>query len=485
MKNISLAFFLFNVFIIANFFAELELRAAIYAPKKPSQIFLPIEYPQEDLQKSLNHLFRVVQKDIVFIDDSFTNNNNDNLKVRSVQTDDIDLQIADGIVKTTVPIHTYAVFSFKKTVSVNLLFFKKDFNVNFERELDFAMVVTFTTSVEQDENLKLNPSTEWEFDFKTVPFISFLFFSVSVLNQVKPIIEGVLEDYAKNKIDKEVAKAVDLKKIINDINKTLVDPILLSERYGLYGYFEIFKVKGDGLILEDGKITFNLFLEAYPYLSFSERTLLPLIIKDKKQIFEKLSPDEKLGKNDFFLRPVLILTPLDFQNIIFNQISRKSYSFGQNNFAMKLNEIYSSKSANTFQFDVFLRGETEQSLIQKLLVIINTSFYFNELNKKIELVNFSYSVDAKNVILQVANYFNQKNFESRLKKLIEEELDETVEEIKELIKTNIKEVNITDKSLLHLNVGSLTVDDLEIIDEAVVVYLEGEGNSYLSLRNLF
>ncbi len=460
--------------------------ANIFTPEKISEVFLPVKYPAEEIANSLNRIHRIERNDVIFLDDSFTNNNNDNIKIKSVQTEDIAITIDDGVVKTTVPVLTEAVFLFKKDINIDLFFFKKTIPISLERKLDFKMIVNFETTVEQDENLKVIPQTNWRFEWESVPYISFVFFTISVLDQVEPIINNVLKRYAENKINKTLVQRINLLKIISDINQTISDAISLNDEYGVFGYTDLKKVKVSPFTLDDGAIRLNLILQLYPYISFSKQTLEPIQNQKRKLIIEKLDAKRKFSAGqEFTLNPAVLITPRDWQNIIFNQISEENFLIGSDNLEMKITEIYSKKNLNTFQFDVFLRSIKSSSVLQRLLVIINTSFYFNQLNSWIELVNFTYSVDTKSVVISLANYFNQKSLEKIIKDRVEKEFNEYVISIENLLLNDLKKITISEKSILTLDLKTIDIQDLNTINDTLIFYFSVKGSSSLDLLNLF
>ncbi len=467
------------VFWVASSF----LTANVFTPSKISRVALPVKYSAEELKKSLNRVFLVEKEGVLFEDNSFTNNN---IKIKSTQTEDLEVFIDDGVVKTVIPISTEAVYLFEKDIHLDFFFFEKKFSLHWERKLDFEMLVTFETTISETNDFKIVPRTSWKFEWKTFPFIHVVFFKLSVLGQVEPIIENVLKNYAKNRINKVIVERVDLKKIFQDINDLLVDPILINEEYGVYNYIDLKKIVVTDFLLDKQTIGIDLNLELFSYFSFSKETLAFLTENKREAVLEKLPSGKNIKDlSEFDLYPVFILSPEDSQNIIFKQMSEKRFVVGDDDFEMRITEIYVKKALNTFEFQVFLRGQNSSSLLQKLSLIMNTSFYLNKLNAAIELVNFSYSVNTKSSIVKLANFFNQKNFENVLKTQIEQEFNDYILFLEEILVEEAKTIDVTEKSTLGLKINKLNIEEIEVIEDLLLVSFSSEGEVLLDLRNLF
>jgi hypothetical protein len=179
-----------------------KLTNQVYTPpaKPVSGITLPISFNLSAIARSLNAQYPTS----FYTDDSYENNQNDNLKIQILKRDLLELSTQDGNIRMKLPMRLEGSYRITKKVL--------GMNVTHEQGFGFNVVAQLNTlpSFDKNWNLKLNSKVQllWE----DLPKFDVLGLNIDIQKLFAGIIQGKV-DKLTQQLDDEVSRAVDLRKI--------------------------------------------------------------------------------------------------------------------------------------------------------------------------------------------------------------------------------------------------------------------------------
>ncbi len=170
-------------------------------PAKPvSGITLPISFNLASIARSLNTQYPTS----FYTDDSYDNNQNDNLKIQILKRDLLELSTQDGNLRLKLPMRLEGSYRITKKVL--------GMNVTHEQGFGFNVVAQLNTlpSFDKNWNLKLNSKVQllWE----DLPKFDVLGLNIDIQKLFAGIIQGKV-DKLTQQLDQEISRSVDLRNI--------------------------------------------------------------------------------------------------------------------------------------------------------------------------------------------------------------------------------------------------------------------------------
>lgn len=465
----------------------LSFNKTVIKQNQVSLIQLPVKYLYQELAKSLNRFYQEEKQGVLCKDDSYTNNNNDNFKVICHQLNDIKVTRDDNKVITEVNVRINAEFLIEYHVKINFWFFDYDYVFKLERSLKFDLYVKFITSVDIDEGLLTHVNTDWEYEWLSLPYISFGPISFRVLNQVTPKVEAVLKDFADNKIDKTVLKVVDINSILYKSWEHFKEPLELNSNYNVWNFFRLQKIYSGGVYIDSDKLIFPFQVSFKNYTGFGSN-----IISKNFELKKNVIPGEfeysnlSFTNKNFYLRMPLKLTVADMEKLIFDDISKKDYVFGTGNLQLKITEIYLSIDKSFVNAEVYLSGVSERNLLGNVVLRLSFNPVYSITQKKLRARYLTYEiVRSDTALLDIINAIQKEEFTRLLQDTIVLEFDTYVDSIHQLLNENLSNYAFNEKLTFQATVDKIDIKNIFIQEKELYMILDLNGNVELYLQNLF
>lgn len=201
-----------------------------YAPaEKPAPVRDP-SYISVPVSLSYQTIREAAAKNIgnkLYVDDSFTDNGGDNVKIKVLQTDDLRITGYQDFLKITLPVH---VFFTGRYVACDIC-------PEIVKSTDFMMEADFVSKIVLTPSWVLSTRTESKgFSIKKDPYMSLGPLNINIRAVVESVLKKQLTELAKT-LDRTIKEQVDLKKYAAEAWKELQNPIMADSSYRAWLYF--------------------------------------------------------------------------------------------------------------------------------------------------------------------------------------------------------------------------------------------------------
>ena len=185
-------------------------------PKVSSQLTIPVSISVDEINSLINRSITGV----LFEDDSFTDNDNDQFKVKVIKNGDIRMTVLkNNRLLIDIPLYIYATQGYG------------GLGYYVYQSTDFGVRMKFITSVEFNNNWTLNTNTESNgFEWTDKPVLNFSGFKIPIAPIVEKSLRKQQSEFTEI-IDEKIAESFDLKPYLLTIWNQFANPIEISEEY--------------------------------------------------------------------------------------------------------------------------------------------------------------------------------------------------------------------------------------------------------------
>ena len=476
--------YLLVILIFLGFFFGFSQEFFPNNSKNLSTYDIPVYYSGKNLEKSLNNLY----PDILYEDTSFTNNNNDNIIIVSKKSENIKVLFRNGYLFSEVPVQIDVSYRIKKDFNIDLKFFKKPINIDMVKKLSFKIFVSFKTKVTIDQDWNLQPKTTFTFKWLSYPYLSFFsVVSFRVTSRVEPIITEVLQDYATNKIDKNIILYGNYKKRFHEWIELVSKPFLLNEKNQIWVKVKFDHISQSYIYFENNQISLAVRPKFFTYFGFSPESLqniklLPFQLPPLTNKFKKV--DQELN-NTFKGTNLVKIDGKTIQKFIFEKISEKPFEVGENSLKMKITEVYVAIRRKKVYIDVYLRGVGSNLLTRKLYINISGKPFYNKKTKKLSFENLNYNIKSESIIVSIGNWLAKRNFKQILTREIQLSTQGLLTTLKATLNKALKAKKLFPSTTLKINYENIELQDIQAGNEYLYAIIKTNGNIGFYLQDLF
>lgn len=358
------------------------------ASKLTSTIAVPVDVALNDIEKQIN---AAVGTDI-YVDDSFTNNNQDDLKMKVTKTKPIAFTQAIGDrFDFSVPIKVwiqkgYGAFGYKQY-----------------QETSFEMVMKFSTRFGLGEDWSISTyTTPQGYTWVTKPTLKFGAVEVPISPIVGKVIELNLQSIART-IDQSASKDINLSKYVLDAWNKSLEPILIQEEYQVWLRVIPIQIYCTPIVAANRRIRMTLGLKAYTE-TFTGKQPAPVQKLSKAPAFSYVQsiPDQfQVG----------LVNTIDYETatqLAQKQLGGSSYAFKKKEITFEKISLYGSE--DRLVFEILTSGAIKGTLFIKAIPVYNPAL------QRIELAQTEFDLKTKNILLKAAAWI----FDGTLERKIQE-----------------------------------------------------------------
>ncbi|MGY6562722.1 MAG: DUF4403 family protein [Luteibaculaceae bacterium] len=418
-----------------------------------SHINIPILFPFSALERIINKSL----PDTLVKDDSFDNNDKDNIKVVVLRKGPVSLSTNNGLIKFTVPLHVNAEYQITKPFKL-------------VQPLTCEAKIELLTSVDIGKNWELlTHAMISKINWIVEPEINLGILKLNITKQIESVIYSQQENWMR-KIDKVVATEVNLEREVVKIYQEIQKPILLKSsepKVWLYNLTENLwtgkvQVKNNGI-----KVAANIDL--IPKIESGElKEFVPKILGKNNKI--------GLAKDGFQLNPIINLSFKHLTQVLKDEIVGKPLKIANTEIKIESAELLGDSSF------VYCKILVESPVKGKLL--LKGEPMFNNLTKSLEIANLDY------IIIQAPGYVNIASWYAKddaLKLLSEKAvfpLGDILENVPALITEALNGSNISENISLNFNANSIIIH--KILPQENVLQILGvmEGSTGITIKKL-
>jgi len=321
-----------------------------------------------------------------------------------------------------------------------------------------------------DENWMVSTSTKVEeYEWIVRPKANMSVITLSIESLSNRLIENNKEQLALN-IDKQIANSINLKKSINDIWYRLRAPMQVSEEYKVWLQMKPIALSVSRLGQIGEKVIGYIKAQTSPRVVVGDR---PVDFElDSIPKFEWLSTD-----TTGYLIPVKMTVPdQEIVDIANRYLSNETFDLGKKK--VNVNDVRIQRSEDRWLVDMTLSGDVTGGIRMK------GKPFWNSKKELVELRDFEYEVDSRNLLLKSSAVLFKQKVERRLVDQLNEIIIDRKNEMIAALKDQLLETN--QNQWLHLanKIDRFTIYELGLDDAGMWVYvlLSGELDARFKYR---
>lgn len=376
-------------------------------PKIRSNITMPVTIPLSEISNMIN----ASVKELIFQDDSYTDNNNDQFKVKVWKTRPI--RLVGGTSQNLlieVPIKIWAekgigtlgVYSYQNTT--------------------FETVMSFNTTISFNNNWTISTNTQPNgFRWVTKPVLDYGKIQIPITSLVEKSLKEQQGKFAKT-IDQQMGTQLNFQQYAVMAWNVFAQPFNISEEYNTWLKITPVGVNITPLKFYGNEITTNIGMDIYSETFTGSKPAATPTVKSASNFNVIPALADK-----FLLQTTANVPFSEATNIARNMFMNKEYDVRGSKVKIKDIRVYGSEGR------VIIEAETEGYVNGK--AIISGIPVYDETKKKIVLSNTKFNLRTANILQKTATLL----FKGKIVKMIEEEYGIPTQDLELASKKSIEE----------------------------------------------
>ena len=424
--------------------------------REPSYISIPISLSYQTIRESVAKNLGTT----LYVDDSFTNNDQDNIKIKVVQDGNLHLNGYQDFLKISLPVHVY--FS-GRYVACGIC-------PEIIKSTDFTMEADIVSKIGLSSSWVLTTQTESKgFSIKKDPYMSLGPLNINIRSVVEQLLKNQLGDLAKM-IDRTIREQVVLKKYAEQAWKELQKPILADSAYNAWLYFapkefilSPLRADKDRLSIRGALLTdINTKLGDGP--SVRETPLPGLTIKDDIPSGFKID----------------LLAEIDFKEATRQaRLAFKDSSF----------EVSSKRGITVNDIEVFGRGgdvyiKVQMSGALKAIIYLKGKPAFDRDQQEIYFQDLDYELNTNQVLVKSASWLLKSTLKKKMDTAFRYPVKQDLDAAAKAVRSYLSGYNYNNLLEVKGTLGSLTLKEVGSDDEVIRAKFSAEGKASLKILNL-
>lgn len=465
MKNrilfILLCFFVWTNYSCQSkkFFAtppDYKPDSVIYTPK-PSIINLPIVIPM----KTVNDAINAQLKGLIYEDNDYSNNDNDNLKVKVWRTKK-NIKV-DGLkekLRIQMPLEIWASYRWQAC----------DICPTIEKSTDFDMDISLNTIIRIGSDWQaLMTTTATDISFSREPVLDFGPVQIPITRLVKNALKSNMNSITGS-IDKEVEKNVPIKQYLSDTWDQLQEPLLLDSSYKAWLVLVPEKIFITPLANDLNKIKLNAGISAFVETKLGA--------KPKPKKITQLAPpvvQDKIDKKFNIELPVSI----DFD--MATELARKNlkdstFKMDKKKITVKDIEVYGKGG------DVFIKTDLSGSF--NGLIYLRGKPAIDTLTNKIYFKDLDFDINTKNGLYKLAAWMAHGTIKKIFAKNFVYNISDDLKYAEKSIQEYLDGYTYDNLVSVHGQMGKLRLREIFCNEEEIMAIFTANGSASVNIESL-
>jgi hypothetical protein len=432
-----------------------------YVPKT-STLSMPIEIQMVTITQAMNDLL----KGLIYEDVDYKNNGNDNLQVRVWRTKkEITVEGDKDILKLYLPLEIWAKYKVDPCAICPSI----------EKSTNFDMDIYLQTNLKVGKDWEVITTTAaTDVKFISTPTLSFDvgvdIIQIPITSLVKSALMSNMHTITTS-IDKEVGKAVPLKKYMTDVWEMVQDPQLMDSTYKAWLTLSPVEVYLTPLSCDKKKVKLNAGLSTYIDTKLGDKpviarkyTLAPPVIKDKMDnkfnVELPVTIDFKMATE---------LANRNFKDSVFEVSKKKKIKVNDILIYGKGGEVFvKADLAGSFNGLVFFRGQPA----------------FDTLANKIYFKDIDFDLKTKNVLYKTAAWLLHGTIKKIMAKNFVYDITKDIEGAKISIKKYLSDYEYANMLVIKGSIDDLLLKKIITDEESIKVVFYTSGTVGINIKTI-
>ncbi len=424
--------------------------------REPSYISIPISLSYQTIRESVTKNLGPT----LYVDDSFTNNDEDNVKIKVVQNGNLHLNGYQDFLKISLPVHVFFTGRYRACgICPEII-----------KSTDFTMEADIVSKISLSPSWVLTTQTESKgFSIKKDPYMSLGPLNINIRTVVEQLLKNQLGDLAKM-IDKTIREQVDLKKYAEQAWKELQKPILADSAYNAWLYFAPKEFILSPLRADKDRLSIKGAL----------LTDINTKLGDKPLIRETPVPRLTLRDDIPSGFKIDLLTEIDF-----NEATRQArLAFKDSTF-----EVSSKKRITVNDIELYGRGnevfvKVQMSGALRAVVYLKGKPAFDQDGQEIYFQDLDYELNTSQVLLKSASWLLKGTLKKKMDSTFRYPVKQDLDVAAAAVRSYLSGYNYRNLLEINGNLGSLTLKDVGSDERVIRAKFSAEGRASLKILGL-
>ncbi len=414
-----------------------------YLPVKPESSVVSL-FADLDILR-LQSLVNNNTDSLLYNDDSFTDNDNDNLKVKAWKNGVIKFMLADDLLSWEIPLRV----EIKK--SALLIAFNHPFGDIIEANGEIILKFKTKISVNNDWSIK-TVTTSDDYEWTKKPTVKVAGLTIPVTPIAYILLKANLNSFSRQ-IDQTISASFNFKKYAEMGWKIMFDPIQIPGGYHAWismmpNSIALLPIKGS-----NGKIRFGAVVTSEIECMFDKQPL-----PGKVPPLPNLLPPEM--PNDTFRVNVLTDIPYPtIERLTLLEVRDSVYSFGDKHLSFETMHVYGSNGQLTIETTV--KGSVKGT------IFLSGKPYFNAADTTLRIRELKFDLKTRNLWIKSAKWLFNGKMERTLTEAIAIPFNSNIREIEKNLTGYLNHRKLGYGFEINGKLNKISVSDLLLTPESV------------------
>lgn len=395
------------IFIFAVGFSQNHLAYAF--PKVKSKVSVPVRIPLNEISTLVNSSLG----NLIYEDDSYTDNNNDQFKVKVWKTRPIRLI---GGTKQNIIIEVPLKIWAEKGIG--------KFGVYSYQNTTFETVMYFSTALDFKNNWTISPNTTSAgFKWVSKPVLDFGAVKIPITSLVEEKLIKQQKEFAKV-IDEQMSKQLNFQSYAVTAWNLFAEPFQISEDYNTWLKITPIRVEIAPFVFYRDAIDTTIGIEVYSETMTGQKPATSILV-NKVQNFNVVDSVVR----DFRLKTMANIPYTVATKLAQDQFLNKEFDFREGKSRVKITDIKVLPKGERIILEAITEGTIEGTSIISGIPV------YNPTKRRIVLTDTKFKLKTKNILHKTATVLFQK----KIVKMIEDEYGIPTEELENTARISTEE----------------------------------------------
>lgn len=436
-----------------------------------SNINLPISIQIADLEQSLNKQFNGV----LYNDDSYENNNNDNLVLKVSKIGNFKINSVADKISITAPLEIYVKGRIKKD-----FFSMFDQNVGIDQSKDalFRINVNINSKINVDQNWNIITKSEVGFQWKERPYLELGPVKIPIGSLIESVVNSQIKKI-NDQLDQEISRLVKIKPYAEQYWSLIQKPIILSDVIKSYllvrpEIVSISSIKSDGKRMQF-------------YLGMKSDVSVQTGAAPSDIVYKPLPKLQTQQKTDsvFNLYVGASIAFNDATYLAKKEYVGKTFSFENGKQVVSINDLNIYNNGDKLGMMLDINGVVKDGLFKKkfkgVVYAYGTPAY-DEQTQTLYIKDFDFDVKSKDVLVGTAEWLFKGSFRKQIENSLKYPLSNELERAKNTAQKSLDDLRF-DKFILKGKVEKFEPYGVQIIENRMEVVIQAKGHLNFQLKS--
>jgi hypothetical protein len=448
---------LFMVMLMPLWASAQNVHIPMIFEKKPSTVSIPLEISLEDIQSQINQGL----PDLIYEDKSFTDNQNDGLKVKVWRKGNLLFtENKDGVLTYEVPLKVWV----QKEITV--------LGISQAPSTDFEIKVKFASKFSISEDYELLTQTKGlGFTWITKPVLKNSFVDVPIGPVIGRVLSSNLPVFAEQ-IDKTIREQYSLKPYVIEAWNMAKRPVQVSEEYNTWFKADPLEVMYTPMLSVGTSLKSTLGIKLFVETFVGTPLYAPSMVVDVPKLrLVKSIPEE------FDLQLVNVVSYEEANTISRRMFLDQEFTFNNDKYKIKVRDLVVGHEEDKILFTIQTTGSFKgQIRIQGIPV-------YDEAKKSIVLKEVQLDVKTRNLLHKAAAWL----LEGTLERKVAEEFGIPLQELIDYSKKSVHETINSEWSKgvrMQGQILSVVPDQVIVTNEAILAVVNSRAKVQLLVKGM-